>query len=108
MEALPQWFNPKYRNVSDFPKWLLALAGISLLPVLLSPFYLFGAAPFGSSDNGFVRFLLYMATQLLWLLPLVLFFFSLDYYRRGFERFGIGLCCFSALLALTGGYLVFT
>ena len=62
--------------MSDFPKWLLALAGISLLPVLLSPFYLFGASPFGTSDSAFLRFLLYICTQLLWLLAPVIVRFS--------------------------------
>jgi hypothetical protein len=93
--------------VSDFPKWLLALAGISLLPVLLSPFYLFGASPFGTSDSTFLRFLLYICTQLLWLLPLLLFFFSLDLYRRGFERAGISLAVCSALIAVGGGVCLF-
>ena len=26
--------------MKDFPKWMLALAGVNLLPVLASPFYL--------------------------------------------------------------------
>ena len=93
--------------MSDFPKWLLVLAGISLLPVLFSPFYLFGASPFGTSDNGFVRFLLYLATQLLWLFPLLLFFYSLDVYRRGWERFGIGVAVFSAIISIAGGISIF-
>lgn len=93
--------------MSDFPKWLLALAGISLLPVLLSPFYLFGASPFGTSDSSFVRFLLYVCTQLLWLLPLLLFFFSLDLYRRGYERAGIVITVLSAVIAISGGILLF-
>lgn len=75
--------------MSDFPKWMLALAGINLIPVLICPFFLFGIMPFGTSTNGFVNFLLYLATQLLWIVPLALFFISLDYYRRGFEKTGI-------------------
>lgn len=99
---------PKHLNtVSDFPKWMLALAGFSLLPVLLSPFYLFGAHPLGTSENGFVRFLLYLATQGFWFVPLLLFFSSLDQYRRGFEKTGIAIALISAAIALTGGILVF-
>lgn len=93
--------------MSDFPKWLLALAGISLLPVLLSPFYLFGASPFGTSDSDMVRFLLYLATQVLWLLPLLLFFYSLDLYRRGQELFGIGIAFASAVISVAGAVAVF-
>lgn len=88
--------------MNEFPKWLLALAGISLLPVLGSPFYLFGVEPFGTSENGFVRFLLYLATQLLWVIPLALFFVSLDRYRRGYERAAVVIASLSALLALGG------
>ena len=75
--------------MKDFPKWMLALAGVNLLPVLASPFHLFGAKPFGEADSTWVRFLLYLATQMLWLLPLVLFFVSLDSYRRGYTWRGI-------------------
>lgn len=88
--------------MSDFPKWLLALAGVSLVPVLLSPLYLFGATPFGTSDSSLVQFLLYCATQLLWLLPLVLFFVSLDRYRRGFEYSAVAVAATSALVACAG------
>lgn len=86
---------------------MLALAGISLLPVIISPLYLFGAQPFGTSESAFVRFLLYVATQLLWLLPLLLFFFSLDLYRRGYCRAGVLLAVFSALVVMSGGILLF-
>lgn len=92
--------------MSDFPKWLLALAGISLLPVLLSPLYLFGAHPFGVAGSGWARFLLYLTTQLLWLVPLLLFFFSLDFYRRGYERIGIGLAGLGGAIAIAGGVLL--
>lgn len=93
--------------MSDYPKWMLALAGISLLPVLASPFYLFGLQPFGTSDSAFIRFALYLLTQLLWLVPLCLFFVCLDLYRRGYERMGVILTALSALIAVGGGFLAF-
>ena len=80
---------PHLSVMSDFPKWMLALAGISLLPVLLSPFYLFD-----------------VATQLLWLLPLILFFVSLDLYRRGYERLGIAAALLGAALTATALWLL--
>ncbi len=92
--------------MADFPKWLLALAGVSLLPTLLSPFFLFGAMPFGTGSSRFTQFLLYLATQLLWLLPLLLFFCSLDRYRRGYERIGIGLAIAGACISLLGLLLI--
>ena len=64
--------------MSLYPKWLLALAGLNLLSLLLSVFYLFGGVqPFGTSDNAVVRFLLYVAAQLLWLAPIGCFFGAL-------------------------------
>lgn len=73
--------------MSEFPKWLLGMAGFCLVPLLLSIFYLSGAfLPFGTSTNGFVNFLLYIAKQLLWLVPVILFFVSLDRYRRGYTK----------------------
>lgn len=93
--------------MSDFPKWMLALAGVNLLPVVLSMFYLFGATPFGTSESSFIRFLLYVLTQMLWLVPLLLFFFSLDLYRRGYERIGITLASIGCLITITGTIFLF-
>ena len=86
---------------------MLALAGVNLLPVVLSMFYLFGATPFGTSESPFIRFLLYVLTQMLWLVPLLLFFFSLDLYRRGYERIGITLASIGCLITITGTILLF-
>lgn len=86
---------------------MLALAGVNLLPVVLSMFYLFGATPFGTSESSFIRFLLYVLTQMLWLVPLLLFFFSLDLYRRGYEHIGITLASIGCLITITGTILLF-
>lgn len=93
--------------MSDFPKWLLLLAGVSVLPTLVCPLYLFGVHPFGSSESHIARFLLYILTQLLWLIPLLLFFVSLDQYRRGWERRGIAIAICSALIAVGGAIFSF-
>lgn len=78
---------------------MLALAGVNLVPVLLAPFYMFGGlTPFGTSEVGFVRFLLYLLTNAVWLIPALLFFVSLDYYRRGYERVGIAVAVAGVLL----------
>lgn len=86
--------------MNQFPRWMLALAGVCLVPVLLAPFYMFGGlTPFGTSEVGFVRFLLYLLTNAIWLVPSLLFFVSLDLYRRGYERRGV--CVAVAGVALT-------
>ncbi len=92
--------------MSDFPKWLLALAGLSLLPTLASPFYLF-ASPAPAEAGAFVSLLAYVGVQLLWLVPLLLFFVSLDRYRRGYYTAGIVVASLSALLSLGGGAWLF-
>lgn len=93
--------------MSDYPKWLLALAGVSLLPLLACPLYIWGAQPFGTSDSHFIRFLLSILTQLLWVVPLALFFVSLELYRRGWEYAGIGVAAVSAVIAVGGAWLAF-
>ncbi len=94
--------------MSEFPKWLLALAGISLLPLLACPLFLFGGHPFGTSSNTLVRFLLYLATQLLWLVPIAGFFFSLDSWRRGFSKRAVSVALASAMLSVLSFVLVFS
>lgn len=90
--------------MDQFPKWMIALSGASLLSIVSALFCLPGAAhPFGLSDSGFVRFLLYLLTNLLfWILPVASFFFSLDLYRRGFERWGVVVAILGLLLTVAG------
>lgn len=92
----------------EYPKWLLAMAFTGLTSVLTSPFYMFaGIHLFGESENGFVSFLLYILQNLLWVLPVLLFFACLEFYRIGMQRTGVVLAvvsiavsalCFALLL----------
>lgn len=87
--------------MSNFPKWLLALAGINLIPILLCPFFLFGGLhPFGTSEYTIVSFLLYILTQLLWLIPIGAFFLGLDLYNRYFSWPGIAVCVIGAMFTV--------
>ncbi len=94
--------------MSEFPKWLLALAFLSLVPLLACPLYLFGGHPIGTSDNAFLRFLLYIATQLLWLVPTASFFFTLDAWRRGYEKLSITYGCIGLLISVVGLFFIFS
>jgi len=78
--------------MSNFPKWLLALAGINVIALLLSIFFLFGGvlAP-AAGTSGFVKFPAYVGAQLLWLLPVASIFVGLDRHFRGWERLGTGI-----------------
>lgn len=95
--------------MKDFPKWLLALAFVCIVPILVSPVYLFGAmALFGQGQTGVVRFLAYVAQNLLWLLPIVAFFVGLDRYRRGFYKSGIAVVIAGVALAVASVAVVVT
>lgn len=90
-----------------YPRWILLLAGISLLPVLLIPFYLFGGLhPFGTSQSTVVSLLLYVLTNLLWAMPVVLFFVSLDQYGRGRRTLAVALAVAGACLTALAAGLV--
>lgn len=93
--------------MNDFPKWLLALAGTNLIPILLCPFFLFGLQPFGTSDSGLVRFLLYLLTNLLWIIPIALFFVGLTLYRRCFEVPAVVVAVIGLLFTVADIWLLF-
>lgn len=84
----------------EFPKWLLAMTFAGLSSVLTSPFYMFGGLHiFGESETGFVNFLLYVFQNLLWVLPVLLFFATLEFYRIGMKRTGVVIASISLIIA---------
>jgi hypothetical protein len=95
--------------MKDFPKWLLALAFVCIVPLFVSPFYLFGAITLvATPDNGVLRFGAYVLQNLLWLAPILCFFVGLDRYRRGFHKSGVAVVgigvalTVAAVLTVTG------
>lgn len=89
--------------MQDFPKWMLALAGSNLVGILLAPLYLFGGLqPFGPSGSLVLRFLQYLLVQSFWIVPLLLFFVSLDRYRRGWPARGIAFALIGAAIEICG------
>lgn len=93
--------------MKDFPRHILLMAFLCLVPALLSVFFLFALQPFGTSANAFVRFLLYVLTQLLWLLPTAAFFAGLDRFRRGFRRSAYAILGAGLLLTAVDVALLF-
>ncbi|MBR1645125.1 MAG: hypothetical protein IJ684_07135 [Bacteroidales bacterium] len=93
--------------MKEFPRHILLMAFLCLIPALLSVFFLFALQPFGTSQNGLVRFLLYLLTQLLWLLPTCAFFAGLDRYRRGFPRAAYAILAAGLLLTAVDITLLF-
>ena len=94
--------------MNDFPRWLLVLAFLSVAPVFVSPLYLFGGMHlFGYTEWTAVNFLLYLAQNLVWALPVYLFFPGLDRYRRGFYKSGTAIILLGDVLAVLSAVLPF-
>lgn len=79
--------------MDQYPKWFLALNFPNVLIALgTMVFFLFGGIhPFGSYDSMFWNFIVYILTQLLWVMPCVLFFFSLMSWGMIREKLAIGV-----------------
>ena len=91
-----------------FPKRLLIPAFGSLVSVLAAPLYLFGNVQLITpSTSGFVNVLIYIVQNLLWLAPVVLFFFSLELHRHEHERLALSLALVNVLLAFAALALPF-
>lgn len=86
--------------MNDFPRPMLIMAFLCLIPALLSVFFLFALHPFGQSSNALLNILLYLATQLLWLLPIAAFFAGLNRERRGYRRIAYGILSAGLLLTI--------
>lgn len=86
--------------MKEFPWPLRILAGLCLAPALWGIlFYSIGMVrPFGSSSNIVLALLLYLLNQLVWLVPVAMFFVSLNEYRRGYNT--RAYCCAVAGVAL--------
>ena len=92
----------------QFPWWMLALAFLNLWPAVACPLFLFGGLhPFGTSTSAWLNGLLYVLTNLLWVAPVLVFFLSLDLYRRGWEWQGACVATVGQLLTVAMGFWVF-
>ena len=85
----------------EFPKWLLVLVFAGLASLLTSPFYMFGGIHlFGESEQGVVNFVYYVLQNLLWVLPVLLFFATLEFYRIGMKRTGVSIAVLSLVITV--------
>ena len=91
--------------MKDFPWWVLLLNGILLIPVLLCPLFLFGGLYVFRSENTALQAVNYVLVQLVWMLPVILGFKSLDLYRRGWTVKSISLSVITLVLTIL--YLYF-
>lgn len=86
-----------------YPKWLLALAAVCLLPTLLSPFYIF-VFPAEATLHSVSQYLL---RQALWIVPAFFARKGLDYYYREFNRLGVATIAIGIVIAIAGALAVF-
>lgn len=94
--------------MQDFPKWMLVIAGLNLVGVFLAPLFLFGGVrPLGQAENIVLQFAQYLFVQSMWFIPLLLFFISLDRYRRGWRTRGVTLALSGVAIETFGVYLLF-
>lgn len=78
--------------MDQYPKWLLALNFPNIILAFVTmTFLMFGGVhPFGNIDSMFWSFFVYLLTQLLWILPILSFFFSLFCWGFTRERLAVG------------------
>ena len=93
--------------MKGFPLGVILAAGANLLPALLIPFYLFGGLhPFGISHSDFINFLLFLLTNLLWVIPVFLFFRSLSFYDRGYKKLGMAIAVLGWFVTIAAIWVV--
>lgn len=93
--------------MSNYPKWLLALVAVNVLPLLLCIFFLFGGMlALRAACAPWLRAVAYVGVQLLWLLPVASIFVGLDLHIRGWERAGVAVIVAGNVLTLFDAFLV--
>lgn len=94
--------------MKEFPKKILALAFFNLIALFLSIFFLFGGVLSPKNEVGdFVRLLIYIGVQLLWILPVASTFIGLNQYRLGFSKRSMLILVFGSLMTLACFALLF-
>ena len=87
--------------MKEFPKKILALAFFNLIALFLSIFFLFGGLLSPKNEVGdFVRLLIYIGVQLLWILPVASTFIGLNLYRLGFPKRSFAILIAGSLMTL--------
>lgn len=94
--------------MDQYPKWFLALNFPNIiLAMVLMVFFMFGGLhPLGDVESIFWSFVLYVITQLIWVLPIILFFISIFAWGWARERLAIGCCCAGWLINMLALYIV--
>lgn len=95
--------------MSQYPKWFLAISFPNVIvAMMLMIFFLFGGIhPFGDVDALFWSFILYLFTQLLWIVPVVLFFLSIFAWGGARERLAVGCCVAGWVVNIAAFLLVY-
>lgn len=94
--------------MSQYPKWFLTLNFPNIIiPMIVMIFYMFGGVhPFGDVDNFFWSFVIYIFTQLLWIVPIILFFISLLSWGWMREKAALFTACAGWIINFIACYLL--
>lgn len=76
----------------QYPKWFLALNFPNVIIAMVTMiFFMFGGVhPFGDVDSLFWSFIIYIFNQLLWVVPIALFFISVIAWGGVREKLAVG------------------
>lgn len=69
--------------MKEFPRWYLTLSFMTLWPLIVVPVFLMWQPRTGHSV---LNILAYIAVNLIWIVPVVMFFLGLNEYRRGYHK----------------------
>lgn len=94
--------------MEQYPKWFLALNFPNIIiPMIVMIFFMFGGVhPFGDVDNFFWSFVIYIFTQLLWIVPIVLFFISLISWGWIREKLALVTACVGWVFNIASCYFL--
>lgn len=95
--------------MNQYPKWLLALNFPNILLAFVTmTFLMFGGVhPFGNVDSWYWSFIIYLITQLMWILPIGTFFFSLFCWGYTREKLSVGTAILGWAVNLATLYCIF-
>ena len=94
--------------MSQYPKWFLAINFPNIIIAMITmTFFMFGGVhPFGDVDNWFWSFIIYLLTQLFWIIPIASFFISVISWGWMREKIAIFACICGWIVNAVGAAII--
>lgn len=87
--------------MKEFPKKILLPAFFNLTALFISVFFLFGGVLSPNNDVGdFLRIIIYIGAQMLWIMPIASSFIGLNQYRLGYPKRSFVILIAGSLMTL--------